>query len=154
MIALNKTYSKINSLVEAIPPIAIARTAFFLILIELLILLLAAPVFYRDSSEYLAVTDAFRLSHWEIAFPQHLPVLYTFFAGLLTKLHVPTVSALLFVSGFFTEKKADELQRKLKSHTHSFCGGNVAVCDNGFFAYLCTYELVFKAGVAGCQLAV
>lgn len=95
-------YSRFLETINRLPPRNIIWAAWWLIIAELLILLIVDPVFYRDSGEYIALTEAFRLSAWERAFPPHLPVLYTCFSGILTKIGIPSVSALLLVSGLFT----------------------------------------------------
>lgn len=84
------------------PPRVIVWSAWWMLVAELLILLIVNPVFFRDSSEYYALTEAFRLGAWDRAFPPHLPVLYTVFSGILAKIGIPAVSSLLLVSGFFT----------------------------------------------------
>ena len=102
MTVLNNFSEKIFRFFNDLAPIKLVWAAFCLIAAELLILLIADPIFYRDSAEYLAIVESFKLSHWELAFPPHLPVLYTVLAGLLTKLHIPPASALLLISGLFT----------------------------------------------------
>lgn len=102
MTVLNKFSAKIYSFFSEIKPMPLVWSSFGLIMLELLIFLIVNPVFFRDSSEYLAALDAFRLHHWDLAFPPHLPTFYTGLAGPLCQIGIEPVRALVLISGVFT----------------------------------------------------
>ena len=80
-------------------PQFIVWSAFLLGLLMLLALLAVNPVYYRDSTHYLAQTTAFRLGLWDRAFPNWLPQLTCGLGGLLTYLGLAPQRALVLSSG-------------------------------------------------------
>lgn len=68
-----------------------------------LLALVVSPIFFPDSSEYVALVEAFRQGAYDRAFPQHLPVLYTVLAGVIAKCgFLSSLSALILVNGLAT----------------------------------------------------
>lgn len=84
-------------------PVSIVWLSFSLILLYTLTAMILDRVTFRDSSEYVAIIEDFKNGAYERAFPKHLPVLYTVFAGLIAKTSLlPSHLSLWFVSGVFT----------------------------------------------------
>lgn len=84
-------------------PASIVWLSFSLILLYTLTAMILDRVAFRDSSEYVTIIEDFKNGAYERAFPKHLPVLYTVFAGLIAKTSLlPSHLSLWFVSGVFT----------------------------------------------------
>lgn len=66
-----------------------------------LLLLLAQPVFYRDSVVYLAMVKGFQLGDWDAALNPHLPPLVPLLGGLFALGGIDPKSALLLASACF-----------------------------------------------------
>lgn len=101
MTVISKFCQKLCAFFESIPPLYPVYFSALLAVFYTVIAVVADPVFFRDSSEYVALTDAFVLGDLERAFPKHLPVFFTLLSGGVAKFTgMPGVTSLLIVSGF------------------------------------------------------
>ena len=97
---INKNCKIAVERLAACRPMSVVLFSFALLLLYTVLAIAIDTVFFRDSSEYVALIEAFRVGAYDRAFPGHLPVLYTLFAGVVARLSpLSSVSSLIFVSG-------------------------------------------------------
>lgn len=103
MTALNELCRKFFFWLAERQPVHIVVFAFCLVVFYTILALIINPVYTRDASEYVALVEAFRQGAYDRAFPKHLPVLYTVFAGVVAKCGIlDAVRSLVLISGFAT----------------------------------------------------
>ena len=105
-----KSFEKITKLCNRIAdwltlrsPSSVVWFSFSLILLYTVVAMILDQVTFVDSSEYIALIEDFKNSAYDRAFPKHLPVLYTVFAGLIAKTSLLSPhQSLWLINGVFT----------------------------------------------------